>query len=421
MRKPIAVALSLALLGGCESLPEKQQILDTSANFLNKTSAMIAQQAQALSNWGASENNQIYDREIAALFEQPRIDPLSHYLEQHNNDESRARHLRRVLEERERRCENIAGEYAAQAKTAANLSRFSRGYDYSCPAQVQRFAEQIERPTPSSAAVLVSTTATPQPRAHLPAPTASPTASTQLERQQVNNCYLLFTIKNYRQAQDACRAPAEAGDAKAQYKMAVIANALKQYPEALKWARLAAKNTAEGRYQLGLLYYRGHGVEQNHAEALKWYEQAATQGLASAQYQSGRMYAQGQGTAANPRKARSRLSQAANQGHREAQTRLGHMYLAGDGGTADVTSARQWFLKAARQGAAEAQYQLGQMYARGQGVPQNNAEAYVWLSLAEQSGEAQAAPLLERLRPEIDEAQIAQAQQNVRKTLESQR
>jgi TPR repeat protein len=36
-----------------------------------------------------------------------------------------------------------------------------------------------------------------------------------------------------------------------------------------------------------LLYANGDGVEQNHAEALKWYRPAAEQGVAEAQYNLG--------------------------------------------------------------------------------------------------------------------------------------
>ena len=46
---------------------------------------------------------------------------------------------------------------------------------------------------------------------------------------------------------------------------------------------------------LGLMYVIGRGVLQDDAEAVRWYRQAAEQGLAQAQYNLGVMYANGQG------------------------------------------------------------------------------------------------------------------------------
>ena len=39
------------------------------------------------------------------------------------------------------------------------------------------------------------------------------------------------------------------------------------------------------RYELGFLYGHGKGVEQDHAEAVKWYRKAAEQGHVEAQYE----------------------------------------------------------------------------------------------------------------------------------------
>ena len=46
-------------------------------------------------------------------------------------------------------------------------------------------------------------------------------------------------------------------------------------------SRLRARADAgevEAQYQLASLYWEGTGVDRNHAEALKWYEQAAHRG-----------------------------------------------------------------------------------------------------------------------------------------------
>lgn len=68
------------------------------------------------------------------------------------------------------------------------------------------------------------------------------------------------------------------------------------YATALKeWRPLAETGGAAAEFNLGLLYYDGHGVAQDFALAAKWFERAATQGYSKAQYNLGEMYAVGKG------------------------------------------------------------------------------------------------------------------------------
>jgi Putative peptidoglycan binding domain/Sel1 repeat len=94
------------------------------------------------------------------------------------------------------------------------------------------------------------------------------------------------------------------------------------------------------------MYTNGQGVPQNDAEAAKWYQRAAEQGLVT------------------------------------AQTMLGVMYHKGQGIPQNDAQAARWYRRAAEQGHADAQYNLGLMYRQGRGVPQNDAEAYFWFNLA---------------------------------------
>jgi uncharacterized protein len=64
----------------------------------------------------------------------------------------------------------------------------------------------------------------------------------------------------------------------------------------MDWYRRAAdQGLADAQYNLGILYSTGHGVPQDHAEAMKWYRLAADQDVADAQYYVGILYAKGQG------------------------------------------------------------------------------------------------------------------------------
>ena len=57
----------------------------------------------------------------------------------------------------------------------------------------------------------------------------------------------------------------------------------------------AAQGSAEAQVNLGLMYYKGQGIPQDYAEALKWFRLAAAQGDAEAQFNLGVMYHNGQG------------------------------------------------------------------------------------------------------------------------------
>ena len=58
---------------------------------------------------------------------------------------------------------------------------------------------------------------------------------------------------------------------------------------------LAEQGHVDAQNLLGIMYREGHGVPQDHVEAVKWYRLAAEQGEAIAQYNLGVIYHEGQG------------------------------------------------------------------------------------------------------------------------------
>jgi TPR repeat protein len=54
-------------------------------------------------------------------------------------------------------------------------------------------------------------------------------------------------------------------------------------------------STGPASTSLGLMYYKGRGLPQDYAEAIKWYRLAADQGDAAAQGMLGVMYVHGEG------------------------------------------------------------------------------------------------------------------------------
>ncbi|MBQ4491967.1 MAG: sel1 repeat family protein, partial [Deltaproteobacteria bacterium] len=65
------------------------------------------------------------------------------------------------------------------------------------------------------------------------------------------------------------------------------------------------------------IYYGGQGVQQDYAEARKWWEKAAAQGNAKAQYNLGVMYHEGQGVRQDKQTAKEWFSKACNNGDQQ--------------------------------------------------------------------------------------------------------
>ena len=150
---------------------------------------------------------------------------------------------------------------------------------------------------------------------------------------------------------DAGKAAADAGD---------FATALDN------WRPLAEQGDVAAQYNLGMMYARGDGVDEDLATAAEWFERAA------------------------------------EQGHPEAQARIGAMYVRGLGVEQDSATGVDWLQRAAEQHHVQSQFDLGVLYANGDGV-QNFYPAR----------EAQM-----QMRRMLPGAQIGQVEQQVRDWLE---
>lgn len=93
--------------------------------------------------------------------------------------------------------------------------------------------------------------------------------------------------------------------------------------------KAAKKGNTFAQCQIGTLYFRGIGVEQNFHEALLWYERAGTKGDVTSQFRLGLMYSNGSGVKQDNAEAVRWLKKAALQGHTGAKLYLG--ILCGNG------------------------------------------------------------------------------------------
>ena len=62
-----------------------------------------------------------------------------------------------------------------------------------------------------------------------------------------------------------------------------------------EWSVLAEQGNATAQVIMGVMYYEGKGVAQDHKEAVKWFRKSTEQGNAKAQFNLGVSYAKGQG------------------------------------------------------------------------------------------------------------------------------
>ena len=130
--------------------------------------------------------------------------------------------------------------------------------------------------------------------------------------------------------------PAAAGDADAQYKLAILYLTGISVPQndtkALIWFEKAAnQNHAAAQYQLGKIHDRSNRVPCAAAQAIQWWEKASALGNADAQNILALRYDMGfHLTPHYPRdecRAIALREQAAAQGHPEAQTWLAQTYM----------------------------------------------------------------------------------------------
>ncbi len=187
------------------------------------------------------------------------------------------------------------------------------------------------------------------------------------------------------------------GVAEAQHDLAAIYTAGHggvdvNYERAALWFRESAVNgVGNARYNLGVLYHQGLGVEENINTAVNWYRAAADMGHPEAQYNLGIAYIEGIGTRYNPEEAARQFEQAAGQGIMEAAYNLGLIHENGLTGNSRPDEALYWYKQAADMGSPEAQMALDQL-AKTLGLFPEEVERLYGQREADDKAQAPAAP-----------------------------
>lgn len=153
----------------------------------------------------------------------------------------------------------------------------------------------------------------------------------------------------------------------------------------------AQSGNPKAQYNLGMAYLSGRLGDKNPAEAAKWFERAAAQGVANAQFNLGVLYQRGEGVAQNDKLAFFWFQSAAEQNFAQAQHNLATAYAEGRGIAQSYPKAAEWFAKSAATGLSQSQFSLGALHESGliTGQP-NKLEARRWYEQALAQGDTRA-------------------------------
>jgi TPR repeat protein len=128
---------------------------------------------------------------------------------------------------------------------------------------------------------------------------------------------------------------------------------------------------------------RGLGVKRDEAQAAKWYQLAAEQGVPEAQFQYALMLIDGRYVAKDPQGAYALMQAAAEAGNRLAQFNFAQLVIQREPGASGMAKAVTYYQRAAEAGLADAQYAMSQVHANGAGgKKKDETEARRWLVLA---------------------------------------
>lgn len=144
-------------------------------------------------------------------------------------------------------------------------------------------------------------------------------------------------------------------------KLRIASEASSQW--ALNMLQRAAQNgDAVAQFELGLLYFNGHSVPQDRADAVIWWRKAAQHGNVRAYIDLVVLFENDQRMLQVDAAGVVRLREDAVHGDANAQYSLGLLYTNGQEVPQDYAEADMWFRKAAKQGYAKAKHKLGVLY-----------------------------------------------------------
>ncbi len=160
----------------------------------------------------------------------------------------------------------------------------------------------------------------------------------------------------------------------------------------------AMEGNPEAQHDMGAMYSSGQsGVAVDYTRAATWFRTAAEGGNGNARYNLGVLYQQGLGVEKDVDQALSWYRAASLLDHPEARYNLGIAYVEGIGVAYNPAMAAGYFEQAARVGVIESAYNLGMILENGLIDEPRPFEALFWYKLAADGGSQDGQSALMRL------------------------
>jgi TPR repeat protein len=138
----------------------------------------------------------------------------------------------------------------------------------------------------------------------------------------------------------------------------------KDYQTAMdQWSAPELNSNPDALFALGVMYFRGIGIDQNQAKGTDYYLRSAELGFSSAQFNLGLAFYSGSGVSQDRDKSQYWWLQAAGQDHPVAQYNLAAILWSGNGVNQDQARAMHWFRKSRENGNRDAANFLLTLYA----------------------------------------------------------
>lgn len=172
------------------------------------------------------------------------------------------------------------------------------------------------------------------------------------------------------------------------------------------FAYAAERGHPEDQHNLGVYHLLGQGVPQDYAKARHWLETASAQNWSSSLNRLGLMHQNGLGGPVDAEMAVHLFTRSVNLGDAGAMVNLANAYRKGFGVDQDLARAFGLFERAALQGNRAAFVSLGNMLEQGEGTDPDPQGAAFWFTLASRAGDQAALEAMMRLRATMTPAEI---------------
>jgi uncharacterized protein len=186
--------------------------------------------------------------------------------------------------------------------------------------------------------------------------------------------------------------------------------------------RAALKELAEQGSLGAMNFYADFAVEgaggpKDYAEAMKWWSKSAEMDSAEGQFNLALMYLDGEGVPVDAKEAVKWLRLAADKGFPDAAARIAPMAMMKQYGLEPNTDVRKWLITAAEAGDALSMMNLGMSYFHEIGGSADYVEAYKWYTLAVKFGAKQNVNVIDGrpgLKPKMTPEQVVEAETNAK-------